>query len=30
VDSTVPLARVGDGLARLARGEQTGKIVVEV
>jgi D-arabinose 1-dehydrogenase-like Zn-dependent alcohol dehydrogenase len=30
VDSTLPLARVGDGLARLARGEQTGKIVIEV
>lgn len=30
VDSTVPLARVGDGLARLARGEQFGKIVAEV
>ncbi|MBW0256163.1 zinc-binding dehydrogenase [Cellulomonas sp. PS-H5] len=30
VDSTVPLARVGDGLARLARGEQFGKVVAEV
>lgn len=30
VDSTVPLARVGEGLARLARGEQFGKVVVEV
>jgi NADPH:quinone reductase-like Zn-dependent oxidoreductase len=30
VDSTLPLARVGDGLARLASGEQTGKIVIEV
>jgi NADPH:quinone reductase-like Zn-dependent oxidoreductase len=28
IDSEVPLARVGDGLARLAAGEQTGKIVV--
>lgn len=27
VDSTVPLARVGEGLARLARGEQFGKVV---
>ncbi|MBB5472316.1 NADPH:quinone reductase-like Zn-dependent oxidoreductase [Cellulomonas hominis] len=30
VDSTVPLARVGDGLARLARGDQFGKVVAEV
>jgi NADPH:quinone reductase-like Zn-dependent oxidoreductase len=30
VDSTVPLARVGDGLARLARGEQFGKVVAEI
>jgi NADPH:quinone reductase-like Zn-dependent oxidoreductase len=30
VDSTVPLARVGEGLARLARGEQFGKVVAEV
>ncbi|RMI04924.1 zinc-binding dehydrogenase [Cellulomonas triticagri] len=30
VDSTVPLARVGEGLARLARGDQFGKIVAEV
>lgn len=30
VDSTVPLARVGAGLARLARGEQFGKVVAEV
>ena len=30
VDSTVPLARTRDGLARLAAGEQFGKIVVEV
>ncbi|MFE5342397.1 zinc-binding dehydrogenase [Isoptericola sp. NPDC056578] len=28
IDSVVPLARVGEGLARLAAGEQTGKIVV--
>jgi NADPH:quinone reductase-like Zn-dependent oxidoreductase len=28
IDSEVPLARVGDGLARLAAGEQTGKILV--
>ena len=28
IDSTVPLARVGDGLARLASGEQFGKVVV--
>jgi len=28
IDSEVPLARVHDGLARLAAGEQTGKIVV--
>lgn len=30
VDSTVPLARVGEGLARLAGGAQFGKIVAEV
>ncbi|MBU5422077.1 zinc-binding dehydrogenase [Cellulomonas hominis] len=30
VDSTVPLARVADGLARLARGDQFGKVVAEV
>ncbi len=30
VDSTVPLARVGDGLARLADGAQFGKVVAEV
>lgn len=30
VDTTVPLARVGDGLARLARGDQFGKVVAEV
>lgn len=30
VDSTVSLARVGEGLARLARGEQFGKVVAEV
>jgi NADPH:quinone reductase-like Zn-dependent oxidoreductase len=30
VDSTVPLARVSDGLARLARGEQFGKVVAEI
>lgn len=30
VDSTVPLARVGDGLARLAHGDQFGKVVAEV
>lgn len=30
VDSTVPLARVGEGLARLARGDQFGKVVAEV
>lgn len=30
VDSTVPLARVADGLARLARGAQFGKVVAEV
>jgi NADPH:quinone reductase-like Zn-dependent oxidoreductase len=30
VDSAVPLARVGEGLARLARGDQFGKVVVEV
>lgn len=30
VDSTFPLARVGEGLARLARGEQFGKVVAEV
>jgi len=28
IDSVVPLARVGEGLSRLAAGEQTGKIVV--
>ncbi|WP_146819496.1 zinc-binding dehydrogenase [Actinotalea fermentans] len=28
IDSTVPLARVGEGLARLASGEQFGKVVV--
>lgn len=30
VDSVVPLARVGEGLARLASGEQFGKVVVAV
>lgn len=30
VDSTYPLARIGDGLARLALGGQFGKIVAEV
>ncbi|WP_454050886.1 zinc-binding dehydrogenase [Cellulomonas sp. Marseille-Q8402] len=30
VDSTIALARVGDGLARLARGAQFGKVVAEV
>ncbi|WP_263120999.1 zinc-binding dehydrogenase [Cellulomonas sp. RIT-PI-Y] len=30
VDSTVPLARAAEGLARLARGEQFGKVVLEV
>lgn len=30
VDSTVPLARVGEGLARLARGDQFGKVVAEI
>jgi NADPH:quinone reductase-like Zn-dependent oxidoreductase len=30
VDSTVPLARVGEGLARLAGGQQVGKIVTEI
>ncbi len=28
IDSVVPLARVGEGLARLASGEQFGKVVV--
>lgn len=30
VDSTFPLARAADGLARLARGEQFGKVVLEI
>lgn len=30
VDATYPLARAGEGLARLARGAQFGKVVVEV
>jgi D-arabinose 1-dehydrogenase-like Zn-dependent alcohol dehydrogenase len=30
VDSTVPLARATEAFARLARGEQTGKLVIEV
>jgi NADPH:quinone reductase-like Zn-dependent oxidoreductase len=30
VDSTVPLARVADGLARLADGAQFGKVVAEI
>lgn len=30
IDSTVPLARTADGLARMAAGEHTGKIVVTV
>lgn len=30
VDSTVPLARAAEGLARLGRGEQFGKVVLEV
>ena len=30
VDSTVPLARAIEAFARLERGEQTGKLVIEV
>jgi D-arabinose 1-dehydrogenase-like Zn-dependent alcohol dehydrogenase len=30
VDSTVPLARVADGLALLADGAQFGKVVAEI